>query len=355
MTRYMILDELLASRYHNYSLDDLTEEVSNRLSEINPDTNGIGRRQIEKDIKYMELEGPFLADIERYDASGYDAERQKSVVKHCLRYAHPGYSIFKKEMSDDEQYLLREAFSLLGQFEGLPNLEDLENLRLSLGVRRQKRQIVSFTKNPLETSTLFGRIFTAISQRQVVELSYHVFGSPNNINKVVVHPYQLREYNRRWYLICAAESDLKLLNLGLERIDDVCPMPSHKYVEYDGDLEEHFEDVIGVTVIDENLAEKITFWVSDRSKAYVETKPIHDSQRTLRQDRIEALRLQYPHLQGGQLFLIECRENYELIRELTSFGPELVVLEPSTLCTKIAERLQTQLEQYRQNISADGC
>ena len=26
MTRYKILDELLSSRYHNYSLDDLTEE-----------------------------------------------------------------------------------------------------------------------------------------------------------------------------------------------------------------------------------------------------------------------------------------------------------------------------------------
>lgn len=355
MTRYKILDELLASRYHNYSLDDLTEEVSNRLSEMNPDTDGISRRQIEKDIKYMELEGPFLADIERYDAPGYDAERQKSVVKHCLRYAQPGYSIFKKEMSDDEQYLLREALSLLGQFDGLPDLEDLENLRLSLGVRRQERQIVSFTKNPLETSTLFGRLFTAISQRQVVELSYHVFGVPDNINKVAVHPYQLREYNRRWYLICAAENDRKLLNFGLERIDDVRPLPSHKYVEYDGDLDEHFEDVIGVTVIDENPVEKVIFWVSDRSKAYVETKPIHDSQRTLRKERAEVFRQQYPHLQGGRFFLIECRENYELLRELTSFGPELVVLEPNTLSTKISERLKTQLEQYRQNISADGC
>ena len=32
MTRYMILDELLSNRYHDYSLDDLTDEVSRRLS-----------------------------------------------------------------------------------------------------------------------------------------------------------------------------------------------------------------------------------------------------------------------------------------------------------------------------------
>ena len=32
--RYRILDELLSNRYHNYSLDDLTQEVNNRLAEF---------------------------------------------------------------------------------------------------------------------------------------------------------------------------------------------------------------------------------------------------------------------------------------------------------------------------------
>lgn len=36
MTRYKILDDLLSNRYHNYSLDDLTEEVNLRLSEMYP-------------------------------------------------------------------------------------------------------------------------------------------------------------------------------------------------------------------------------------------------------------------------------------------------------------------------------
>ena len=54
MTRYMILDELLSNRYHDYSLDDLTEEVSRRLSELYSDTKGVVRRTIEKDIDYIE-------------------------------------------------------------------------------------------------------------------------------------------------------------------------------------------------------------------------------------------------------------------------------------------------------------
>ena len=78
MTRFKILDELLSSRYHNYSLDDLTEEVSRRLADMYPDTDGVGRRTIEKDINYLEYEGPFLVDIERYSVASYNPEKQKT-------------------------------------------------------------------------------------------------------------------------------------------------------------------------------------------------------------------------------------------------------------------------------------
>lgn len=159
MTRYKILDELLSNRYHNYSLDDLTEEVSNRLAEIDPNTDGVVRRTIEKDLKYLEEEGPFLADIERYSVLAYNWEKQKSYSKQCLRYRSPSFSIFKKEMTEDEEYLLREALSILGQFDGLPNLDALENLRLSVGGgRKERRRIISFTRNPLQNSNLLGEL-----------------------------------------------------------------------------------------------------------------------------------------------------------------------------------------------------
>lgn len=98
MTRYKILDQLLGCRYHNYSLDDLTEEVNKRLSELYPDTDGVGRRTIEKDISYLEYEGPFLVEIERYTVPGYNSEKQKSYSKRCLRYANPSFSIFNPSL-----------------------------------------------------------------------------------------------------------------------------------------------------------------------------------------------------------------------------------------------------------------
>ena len=347
MTRYQILDELLSNRYHNYSLNDLTEEVNKRLAEMYPDGDGVVRRTIEKDIYYLEYEGPFIVEIERYTVPCYDKEKQKSSLKQCLRYADPSFSIFKKEMTSDEEYLLREALSLLGQFDGLPNLDALERLRLGLGIKKNDRKIISFTKNPLENSNLLGELFTAIAQQQVIELHYHVFSASNDIRKVTLSPYLLKEYNRRWFLIAADEKDDKLLNFSLDRIDRCVPLPSHKYKTYDGDINERFDDIVGVTLNDDSPVYMILFWASDMSKHYISTKPIHESQRKVSTETAERLRNTYKTLVGGEFFRIDCKENYELIRELTSFGEELIVLEPTYIQDKVFERINLLYNKYK--------
>ena len=74
MTRYMILDELLSDKYHDYSLDDLTEEVSNRLAELDEDSEGVVKRTIEKDIAYLEYESPFSVEIDRHYVDSFSKE-----------------------------------------------------------------------------------------------------------------------------------------------------------------------------------------------------------------------------------------------------------------------------------------
>ena len=177
-------------------------------------------------------------------------------------------------------------------------------------------------------------------------MNYHKFNAPDEILTVNVHPYLLKEYNRRWFLICAAETDGKILNFGLERINNVNPLPAHKYVEYNGDINEIFEDIVGVTNYTEKEVLKILFWVSDVSKDYVTSKPLHDSQRYYRGDADKTCRIQYPMLHGGSFFSIECKENYELIRELTSYGENLVVLSPRCIIDKVQQRITKMQEMY---------
>ena len=343
MTRYQILDDLLSNRYHDYSLNDLTNEVNKRLATM--DISAVSRRCIELDIQYLEYESPFMVEIERYSVPAYSTEKQKNYSKRCLRYATPSYSIFKKALTNDEEYLLSEALSLLGQFDGLPDFEALDSLRKGLNVTNE-RQIISFTKNLLEDSSLIGRLFTAISQKQVIEITYHKFANTNEERKVLLYPYLLKEYNHRWFLFAASVEDGKLLCFALDRIDDVVTLSSYEYVYCPVDIDEYFDDIIGVTNYANEPVEHIIFWVSDKSKDYVKTKPIHGSQRCYTGDRELALRQQYLTLQGGAFFSIDCKYNYELIRELCSFGSDLLVLSPKSIQDKVNERVEMMIEEY---------
>lgn len=343
-TRYKILDKLLARRYANYTSEDLCRLVNEELEEL--DQPAVKLRTIQGDLKYLQGE-PFLADIEAYrhpDVS--QTNPNKTVLKTCYRYRDRAFSIYQQKMSEDEKQILGEAMKLLGQFDGLPNLDRLETLRAGLDIK-PARQIISFTKNPLGDSTLLGEIFTLISNRVAINVHYHVFDVPDEHRSVAVHPYLLREYNRRWYLICAADGDGKLLNFALDRIERVEPLPDKPYRPYDGDLSERFEDIIGVTLYDDHPLQTIVFWVSDHSKNYVLTKPLHDSQKHYRGEKEAELRRQYPMLEGGVFFSIECIENYELIRELISFREDLVVLSPDNIRDTVMERIAAMYEMYK--------
>ncbi len=205
LSRYVYLDKLLSDRYHYYDRKTLTEKVNEML-----EADGfkkVDKRTIEYDIIDLQ-DAPFNAPIMEFKKEG----------KNIVTYSDSTFSIFKKEMTDDEKYLLSEALSILGQFDGLPDFEGLDRLKKSVDVKYDK-QIVSFTKNPVEGSTVFGELFSAIANKQVIELHYHTFAEPDKEKINIFHPYLLKEYNRRWYLFAAAYSDGKLLNFALDRID----------------------------------------------------------------------------------------------------------------------------------------
>ena len=137
-----------------------------------------------------------------------------------------------------------------------------------------------------------------------------------------------------------------MLNFRFDQIIKFVPLPAHQYIPYNGDLNERFEDIIGVSFYDNRPLQTILFWVSDESKDFVETKPLHESQRHYKGEKEETLRQQYPMLEGGCFFSIDCTENYELIRELTSFGKDLIVLSPEDIKQKVIDKINGMQKRY---------
>jgi len=332
LIRYKYLDKLLSDYHHFYDIHDLTEKVNDMLYEDG--FSEVTQRCIEKDLNTLEY-APFSAPIERFTKNG----------KRCIAYSKRSFSIFTKELSDEEANLLREVLNTIGQFDGLDNFKWLDDFKIGLGLE-ERRQIISFSNNPyLQNSNLLGILFDQISNKVVIRLSYHTF-SDETVRSIDFHPYLLKQYNDRWFLLGAADSDQKILNFALDRIDKVEPIPEKKYLECPDDIFERFEDIVGVTLYEDRPVEHIIFWVNDFSKYFIITKPIHGSQTQIKGDEELALRKQYPLLNNGLFFSIDCVRNYELIRDLTSFGMNLVVVSRGDARDEIISRIKLMNEAY---------
>jgi predicted DNA-binding transcriptional regulator YafY len=150
-------------------------------------------------------------------------------------------------------------------------------------------------------------------------------------------------------LIGASHDDDKILSFALDRIDEVISQPEIKYHPCHEDLAERYDDIVGVTLYEDRKIEHILCWVSDVSKEYIDTKPIHGSYTPIKGEAEVRLHKNYPTLNGGMFFTLDCIPNYELIRELCSFGKELLVLESTgTIIEKVKQRVSEMAEQYRQ-------
>lgn len=343
MTRYALIDSMLANRHKAVSIQDITDFVNEHLPEFGID-EGVSKRCIEKDIEYLEWSSPFGVEIERYTIDA-TAINDRVYKKRCLRYADPTFSIFKKKLTEDEKAVLESALTTLGSFDGLDNFEWLAELRKQLKVEERK-PIISLSRNLVENSTMIASLFSAVSNEQVVELTYRKFPDSNE-RKVLISPYLLKEYNRRWYIVGGAYDTSRILNFALDRLVRIEVKAGYTFKPCEADLEERFEEIVGVTFNEEAPLTRILFLVSDEIKGYIHTRPIHGSQIHVKGDKADRLHALYPQLQSGDFFTIECRENFELVRELTAWGEGLVVLTPVSLRDKILDRINRMASRYK--------
>lgn len=343
LIRIVLLDKLLADRYHAYSIQDMTDYLERELPQYGPAV-GVSKRCIEKDIEYLEYNFPILIELERYTVDAHSRTTGKAYKKHCIRYADPAFSIFKGKLTDEEKGLLTNALSTIGAFDGLDGFGGLDDLTKHLGLIKQ-RPLIQMSKNLFENKTLMAELFSMIQAKSVVKIKYRIFNAPD-IREVVLSPYLLKEYNCRWYVIGGAYDTGRILNFALDRVESVSILPGYTYHDAPDNLFDRFEDIIGISYYEGSELHKIIFWVSDTSLPFIETKPLHGSQTPIRGCQATALCEKFNLPSAGAFFSIECMTNYELIRELCSFGGELKVLSPEQIVNAIKHRVKSAYDLY---------
>jgi predicted DNA-binding transcriptional regulator YafY len=118
------------------------------------------------------------------------------------------------------------------------------------------------------------------------------------------------------------------------------------YVECQVDIDELFDDIVGVTYYWDKPIEHVVFAVHKSSANYIRTKPIHPYQAELSKDDQAELRREHPLLKDFAFFSLDCKLNYELSSLFRSYGPNLVVLSPEKLRDEMKECAKRQLELY---------
>ena len=342
LSRIVILDRLLSDRYHSYSIQDMTDYLQKELPQYGQ-SEGVSKRCVEKDIEYLEYRSPFDIEFERYSVDAYSMGKDKPYKKRCIRYADPTFSIFKGKLSEEEKGLLTAAISTIGTFDGLDGFGWLDDFSKRLGLLEQET-VIQMSKNLLENKTLMAEDFSAIQAKSVIQLHYNKFNDSKK-REVILSPYLLKEYNRRWYIVGGAFDTGRILNFALDRVEAIDIMSGFEYRKAPEDLLDRYEDIIGITYDVNSPLYEILFWVGENSAPFIRTKPLHGSQKEIKGEKAQKLREKFSLTKEGSLFSIECKENYELIRELTSYS-EFKVLSPDPIIKSIKERIINLQQNY---------
>lgn len=330
LVRYKVLDKCFRNFGRRYFIEDLIEECNWALVEINPQSSGISRRQIFDDISFMESN------------AGWEVEllKLREGKRVYYRYADPNFSINNMPLNEIEINHLKAAIDILTQFKGMPQFEWINELLpkiyQDINDRNYPESIIEFDTNKyLKGIEFIGSLYNSIHYKKAVSILYQPFGEelPSHL---IIHPYHLKQYNNRWFLFGYNPEKEKFdWNMALDRIQSVEEIQVKFKINNQIDWSEYFEDIVGVTKPTDAKLEKIELHFYERTGKYIESKPIHGSQKSkwLDENTLEV-----------KLDLIL---NYEFEQFLMSYADSIKVIKPISLKLKIQERIEKAYKNSR--------
>ncbi|MBP9922356.1 MAG: WYL domain-containing protein [Bacteroidia bacterium] len=314
LIRYKILDQCFRNPSKRYYINDLIRECEKVLADLDPSSNGISLRTIRNDIAFMKSNEGWNIELGDY----------REGKRMYYRYNDPTYSINNMPLNELEVNQLQSAIQILSQFKGMPQFEWMNELltKLKHGSNHYEDQvsIMDFeSNNYLKGIDFLGELYNAILYKKVLSVLYRPFENAE-ANEVIIHPYFLKQYSSRWFLFGYSPFNEKYnWNLAIDRIESIDEIRQSFHENTEIDWSEYFEDIIGVTKIENAPVENIVLHFYGRTGNYIETKPIHESQKSkwIDEDVLEVR--------------IKVIRNFELERLILSYGSNVKVIEPLDL------------------------
>ena len=254
-------------------------------------------------------------------------------------YEDPNFSIFNNPMSEEEIMRVYGALEVLERFEGKEGFEWIEelnaHLRTSLHMGNDGSSVIAYDDNAqLKGMQFFADLHDYIRSKQPIKVTYRPYTNPEQLVEVI-HPYFLKQFNSRWFVLGYNSKYEAITTLALDRIINI-EMSNQKYIpntKYD--FTQYFKNVIGVTVYQKEI-EEIQIWVEKTLYPYISSKPMHPTQHLIRNTE-----------NGDAIIGINVIPNYELKQLVLSHGARMVILSPNHLRNEVSNDLEKIISNYK--------
>ncbi|HNF71023.1 MAG TPA: WYL domain-containing protein [Chitinophagaceae bacterium] len=308
------------------TLNELVEYISEKLG------TPISVASVQKDIYAM-----------RYDEGlGYFAPIEYSKEKRGYVYTDPTYSIQQIPVSEEDLQGLEMAIGILQQFAEIPAIRQFgdviqklaASVKMSRGTQQGKKVLLLDRPRKYQGTEFMQDLVEAIQERYIVRLKYRPF-TQSDERKHTIHPFFIKEYNGRMYLIARdihPVKESKLLTFAFDRIADITVTMQH-FAEELPDQESYFGNSIGIS-LPGTPVENVVLSFRPGQASYLKSQPLHHSQKIIKDHSTE--------------FIIELQLvlNYELKSLILGFGRDVRVLKPDILALEIRNNLIEAAGQY---------
>ena len=279
-----------------------------------------------------------LADLkEKWMTSSVNDCKKELAPRTFANYKENIEQIFGIEISCDratnEYYIVNES-DLGGNAirDWMLNSLSLRNL-LNESAGLHERIVIEDVPSSHRFLTL---IMDAMRDNRKLVLHYKGY-SMDDYKDMTVHPYSIRLFKRRWYLIGYSEYSKGMRIYMLDRADDARMLGESFDMPKEFDAEAFFEEFHGVHPSrSEKVCVKVKFLSSKRD--LVRTIPLHSTQKEIETTS------------SYSVFEYYLRPNFDFKQEIISYLDSAEVLEPVTLRQEIGRMLLNMYLKYREDL-----
>lgn len=288
-------------------------------------------------LPQMPSKRTIVYDIE-YIRDNFEAPIPKG--KPTYKYTDDKFSIFDSPLSIEQVRDLENAFSILRRSGQLSVFESLSaRFYLPKAMKPSEKVVnpqsfIEFERvDIVEGMRFLSPLYHALLDESAIEMTYQPFKKPAP-STIIFHPYYLKEFNQRWWVFGWHEADNKLQNCALDRIKNIS-RSTLVYRPNTIDFDDYFKHIIGVSRQENTAIETVQLRFTKHRAPYVETKPIHATQRKIAENT------------EGSIFEYNLILNQELEAKILEFGKDVAVLAPMDLKITIAKILHEACNEYR--------